>query len=376
MTYFTAETSSFLACHRLAEAMLPPPRLRALLEASGGDPEVALASRTGLTPRQIERLERAAKATPNPRAWEQALAWGVTALLCTSPDYPQDLRHFDDSPPILFVRGTLPATPGLAIVGSRRATSYGKGQAVRFAQGFVEAGFTVVSGGAAGIDTAAHQGTLEVGGATIAVVACGLDYIYPAENRQLFERLVAQGGAIISEFSVGTKPEPWRFPARNRIIAALSQVTVVIESPEQSGALITARNAAEYGRDVWVVPGPVDTGRSRGGHRLVQDGASLADGPEDILEALAIMPRAIKAINLVLPLETLEIDERAPEKKPLPELPPDEAALLTQLSSTAVSLDDAAEAAGLAPAQALVAATMLEMKGLVQRQPGNQFRRS
>ncbi|MCX6368251.1 MAG: DNA-processing protein DprA [Armatimonadetes bacterium] len=370
MTYFTAETSSFLACHRLAEAMLPPPRLRALLEASGGDPEAALASHTGLTPRQIERLERAAKATPNPRVWEQALAWDVTALVCTSPDYPQDLRHFDDSPPILFVRGKLPATPGLAIVGSRRATGYGKGQAVRFAQVFAEAGFTVVSGGAAGIDTAAHKGTLEVGGATIAVVACGLDYIYPAENRQLFEQLVAQGGAIVSEFSVGTKPEPWRFPARNRIIAALSQVTVVIESPEQSGALITARNAAEYGRDVWVVPGPVDTGRSRGGHRLVQDGASLADSPEDILEALAVMPRAI---NLALPLE---VEERVPEQKPLPELPPDEAALLTQLSSMASGLDDAAEAAGLAPAQALVAATMLEMKGLVQRQPGNQFRRS
>ena len=370
MTYLAADTPSFLACHRLAEATLPPPRLRGLLEATGGDPEAALACRVGLTPRQVERLERAAHTSPNPRTLEQALTWGVQALLVTSPEYPADLRHFDDSPPILFVRGKLPERPGLAIVGSRRATGYGKGQAVRFAQAFVEAGFTVISGGAAGIDTAAHRGTLEVGGTTVAVVACGLDYIYPAENRQLFEQLVVQGGAIVSEFPVGTKPEPWRFPARNRIIAALSQVTVVIESPEQSGALITARNAAEYGRDVWVVPGPVDTGRSRGGHQLIQDGAYLADSPADILEALVVAPRAV---NLTLPLE---VEERQPAPRPLPELPPDEAALLAQLSGSPVGLDDAAEAAGLAPAQALVAATLLEMKGLVKRQPGNHFIRS
>ena len=373
MAYLTADTPAFLACHRLAEAMLPPPRLRALLKASGGDPEAALACREGLTPRQIERLERAAQSRPNPRILQQALDGGVQALVANAPEYPSDLHHFDDSPPILFVRGVLPTAPGLAIVGSRRATGYGKGQAARFAQAFVEAGFTVVSGGAAGVDTAAHRGSLEAGGTTIAVVACGLDYIYPAENRSLFEQLVAQGGAVVSEFPVGTKPEPWRFPARNRIIAALSQATVVIESPEQSGALITARNAAEYGRDVWVVPGPVDTGRSRGGHRLVQDGAYLADAPEDILEALAVAPRAV---TLTLPLDVEEAKERQPAHRPLPELPPDEAALLAQLSGAPISLDDAAEAAELAPAQALVAATMLEMKGLVKRQPGNQFTRS
>ncbi len=370
MTYLAADTTSFLACHRLAEAMLPPARLRALLEAARGDPEAALECREGLTTRQSERLDRAARMNPSPRIWEQALAWGVQALLSTAAEYPPDLPHFDDSPPILFVRGQLPTKPGLAIVGSRRATSYGKGQAARFAQAFVEAGFGIISGGAAGVDTAAHQGALDTGGETVAVVACGLDYIYPAENRPLFDQIVARGGAIVSEFPVGTKPEPWRFPARNRIIAALSQATVVIESPEQSGALITARNAAEYGRDVWVVPGPVDTGRSRGGHRLVQDGAYLADGPEDILEALAVAPRAV---NLTLPLE---VEERQPTPRPLPELPPDEAALLAQLTGLPVGLDDAADAAGLAPAQALVAATLLEMKGLVKRQPGNQFIRS
>jgi len=359
-TMSTAESETFLACHRLAEAALPPERLRALLEAAGGDPCHALSLRTGLTPRQVERLERAATAPLPTKALATAAELGVWACPLGSAPYPDVLRHFEDSPPILFVRGTLPPSQGLAIVGSRRSTSYGKGQATHFATAFVEAGFTVVSGGAAGIDTAAHAGALQAGGTTVAVVACGLDYVYPAENRGLFEKIVAQGGAIVSEFSVGTRPEPWRFPARNRIIAGLAQATVVIESPDQSGALITARNAAEYGRDVWVVPGPVDTGRSRGGHRLIQDGAYLADGPEDVLEGMTP-----QVVNLSLPLEP-----------PLPALSPDEAALLAQLSSTPVGLDEAAELAGLAPAQAMVAATLLEMKGLVTRQPGNHFSRS
>ncbi len=373
----SAESAVFLACHRLAEAMLPPHRLRLLLEASGGNPEAALGQTLGLTTAQQSRLERASQAVVPTSLLDQAQTLGIQAFLTTDPDYPAELRHFDDSPAILFVRGHLPTVLGLAIVGSRRATLYGKAQAGRFARAFAEAGFSVVSGGAAGVDTAAHRGTLEAGGTTVAVVACGLDYVYPAENRSLFEQIVAKGGAIVSEFPVGTKPEPWRFPARNRIIAALSQATLVIESPEQSGALITARNAAEYGRDVWVVPGPVDTGRSRGGHKLVQDGASLADCPEDILEVLAASPQRVnltRPVNLMLPLE---VEVNVPEpKKPLPELLPDEAVLFEQLSGTPVSLDDAAEAAALAPAQAMVAATMLEMKGLIQRQPGNQFRRS
>lgn len=350
--------------------MLPPARLRALLDAAEGDPERALTLRTGLTPRQSERLERAAVATVTTRLLDQAETLGIYALITTDPDYPAELRHFDDSPPVVFVRGTLPQAAGLAIVGSRRATSYGKTQAARFAHSFVTAGFSVISGGAAGVDTAAHKGTLDAGGQTVAVVACGLDYIYPAENRELFAQIVAQGGAIVSEFSIGTRPEPWRFPARNRIIAALSQTTVVIESPEQSGALITARNAAEYGRDVWVVPGPVDTGRSRGGHKLVQDGAALADSPEDVLEGVLQSPQAV---NLSL---ALEVEETPEPSQPLPELPEDERVLLTQLSGAPLGLDEAAEAAGLAPAQALVAATMLEMKGLIQRKPGNQFIRT
>lgn len=364
MSILATDQDSFEACHQLAEAALPAPRLRALLLASGGNPQKAITLRTGLSARQVERLERASKTPFSEKVLATAQGLGVHALLLGSSDYPEALLPFDDAPAVLFVRGTLPTTLSLAIVGSRRATSYGKGQATRFATAFSESGIVVTSGGAAGIDTAAHKGALDAGGTTVAVIACGLDYAYPSENRGLFERIVAEGGAIVSEFTIGTRPEPWRFPARNRIIAALSQATVVIESPEQSGALITARNAAEYGRDVWVVPGPVDTGRSRGGHRLVQDGAFLADGPEDVLEALATLPRIV---NLSLPLET---------PPALPPLSFEETALLAQFSDTTVHLDEAAEAASLAPSQALVAATLLEMKGLVSRQPGNHFIRS
>ena len=364
MPILASDHNAFRACHQLAEATLPPLRLRTLLLAAGGDPQRALTLREGLTPRQAERLARASATPPPPNALALAQSLGVQVLLVRDPAYPESLLPFEDAPPLLFVRGTLPTTPGLALVGSRRATSYGKGQATRFATAFAEAGFLVVSGGAAGVDTAAHRGALDAGGVTIAVIACGLDYVYPAENRGIFERIVAQNGAIVSEFSIGTRPEPWRFPARNRIIAGLSQATVVIEAPDQSGALITARNAAEYGRDVWVVPGCVDTGRSRGGHRLIQDGAYLADGPEDVLEGLAAFPHAV---NLTLPLEAI------PE---LPPLSPDEAALLAQFSDKTMQLDEAAEAAELAPSQALVAATLLEMKGLVIRQPGSHFIRS
>jgi DNA processing protein len=299
------------------------------------------------------------------RLIEIATRLGVVAVPSYSPDYPSNLTPLSDSPALFFLRGTLQGDDkfSVAIVGSRRATRYGKDQAARFAQTFVERGLALVSGGAAGIDTAAHRGALQSGGRTIAVIACGLDITYPIENKALFTDIVEQGGAVLSEFPLGTKPEPWRFPTRNRIIAGMSRLTVVIETPEASGALITARQAAEYGKDVWVVPGPVDTGRSKGGHYLIRDGAYLADSPDDILETLGLADA-----QPTLPLTA------APA--PPTNLPPDEAALLSVLDLNPLSLDDAAEAAGLISPAASVAATLLEMKGLVRRLPGNLFVRS
>lgn len=360
----------FLACHRLANAVLPPARLRALLAAAGGDPAAVLQlpdSRLralGAFPRQIARLREAASAPVPADLLDGAERLGVQTILPGEPLYPQDLAPLDDAPGVLFLRGRLPAAPAVAVVGTRRASAYGRAQASRFARALAEAGIPVVSGGAAGIDTAAHLAALETGGATVAVVACGLDISYPAANRALFERIVAEGGAVLSEYPLGAGPEPWRFPARNRIIAGMTRLTALVETPEGSGALITARNAAEYGRDVWVVPGPVDSGRSRGGHRLIQDGAFLADSPEDLLDALGHGKPAAPR-NLALPLET-----------PEPTLSEDEARLREALGAEPRHLDEAAESAGLDGARAAVAATLLEMKRLVSRRPGNLFIRT
>jgi DNA processing protein len=233
------------------------------------------------------------------------------------------------------------------------------------------------------VDTAAHKGALWAGGRTIAVVACGLDITYPSENRRLFEEIVEKGGAVVSEFALGTTPEPWRFPTRNRIIAGMTRATILVETPRASGALITARDAAQYGRDVWVVPGPVDTGRSRGGHQLIQDGASLADDPDDILAALGL-----PVGEQYTPAATLPPRVPEPEKAPLipvPEPPPaaavagltpDEARLLQHVDLTPRHLDEAAGAAGLSASQATVAATLLEMKGLIRRLPGSLYARA
>ncbi|MBC8104663.1 MAG: DNA-protecting protein DprA [Cytophagales bacterium] len=391
----------FIACQRLADALLPPPRLRALLDAVGGDPlAVFRLSLTALaappillTEKQATRLKAAASAPLPPRLLEQAKALDATILTFRDRDYPANLLPLSDAPPLLFVRGALRPDDrfSVAIVGSRRATIYGREQSNRFAQGLAERGLCIVSGGALGIDTSAHQGALAAGGRTIAVLGCGIDVGYPAENRALFATVVERGGAVISEFPMGTKPEPWRFPTRNRIIAGIARATLVVETPEASGALITARNAAEYGRDVWVVPGAVDTGRSRGGHKLVQDGASLADAPGDILEALGIAPEEDVAPRHTphpkadTPPEGFALvhdaspgtPERSSSPLPPPPLPAnlsgDEAALLPHFDLSPRHLDEASAAAGLSASQATVAATLLEMKALIRRQPGSLF---
>lgn len=393
-------SQEFVAAQRLAAALLPSRRLRALLEAAGGSPLASLAlPRTTLcaapielTEKQAARVAEAATAPLPPRLLERAEKLGAWIITYQDPAYPANLLPFDDAPPLLFVRGRLRPDDrfAVAIVGSRRATIYGRTLAEKFAKSFAERGLAVVSGGAAGIDTAAHRGALLAGGTTIAILGCGVDVTYPSENRGLFEEIASGGGAVLSEFPMGTTPEPWRFPTRNRIIAGMARATVLIETPEGSGALITARNAAEYGREVWAVPGPIEGGRSRGCHRLIQDGANLADSPEDVLQALGIAidtpaepaPRPKSFTTPSLPLES----EVAPVVTPVPapqvprpaptDLPPDEQRLLEVFDLTPRHLDTASAQAGLSASQATVAATLLEMKGLIKRHPGNLFARN
>jgi DNA processing protein len=386
------DPESFVACHRLLTALLPPHRLRALLTFVGNDPAAVLGINAlelqrnpalALTEKQALRLAEAASASLPARLTDDSAAKGIAVLSAGDPLYPANLMPHTDAPPLLVVRGALTAEDArsIAIVGSRRATMYGRAQADRFSRAFVERGLTVVSGGAAGIDTAAHRGALDAGGRTVAILGCGVDVVYPAENRSLFEEIVARGGALISEFPVGTKPEPWRFPARNRIIAGMTQATVLIETPQDSGAMITARDAADYGREVWAVPGPVEGGRSRGCHRLIQDGAGLADSPADVLRAIGIEtdaddtdrppPRPRSRVLSAAPLRAAPKIETLFEE--LPDLSTSEASLLTAFDTEARHIDEAARRVNLSASEAAVALTLLEMKGLLRRHPGNLY---
>jgi len=218
-------------------------------------------------------------------AWQEFCSRGFAAVSRDDGAYPFLLREINDPPPILYYSGDLQALhkPSLAVVGSRRHTVYGREVAYKFAARLAACGITVVSGMARGIDTWAHQGTLGKGGATAAVLGCGLDICYPPENRLLMQNIQRQG-VVLSEFPPGTEPLPANFPRRNRLISGLSLGTLVVEAGEKSGALITATFALEQGREVFAVPGSILSDCSRGCHYLIKQGAKLVDGVEAILE--------------------------------------------------------------------------------------------
>lgn len=202
--------------------------------------------------------------------------------------YPDGLLDLE-SPPSVFVTGPLPLTPAVAVVGTRRCTRYGSDLASSFGRALTRAGWSVVSGLARGIDASAHQGTLDAGGFALGILGAGVDVWYPAENRALYERLLSSGGVLMSEYPPGTRPDRWRFPARNRLIAAVASATVVVEAGVTGGALITARLSAELGRPVLVVPGDVDRPASVGCNRLIRDGAFPVLGAGDLIEELSLL---------------------------------------------------------------------------------------
>jgi len=215
----------------------------------------------------------------------------TTTLWLNDPAYPWLLKQIHDPPARLFVRGRLPSEPTIAIVGSRRATPYGCRAAHRLARDLSDAGVAVVSGLARGIDAAAHRGALEGGTPTVAVMATGLDRIYPPEHTELATS-IASAGALVTEAEEGTLPLPGRFPVRNRIISGLSLGVVVVEAAERSGALITARMAGEQGREVFCVPGSIENPLAVGAHRLIKDGAKLVQTVDDVLEEFPDLARA------------------------------------------------------------------------------------
>jgi DNA processing protein len=260
------------------------------------------------------------------------------------------------------MKGTLlPADKlAVAIVGSRKPSPYGLLVAEKLAKDLAAVGITVISGMARGIDTAGHKGALAGSGRTVAVLGCGPDVIYPRENKRLMEN-IAENGAVISEYPLETAPEPWHFPARNRIISGLSLGTVVVEAAEKSGALITADFALEQGRDVMAVPGSIASALSRGPHRLIRQGARLVEGAGDIIDELGL--------EKIFPVP--EEDSGGKVK-----MSAEEEALYGLLSLEPVHLDDLIERTGLSPQKAMAALMYLEIKGLARQMPGKLYVRT
>ena len=238
----------------------------------------------GLPEQTRQRLMLARSEHEPARLWETLLEKNIGAICSLEDGFPKELPRFDDCPAVLFYYGDIRLinSAPAAIVGSRKCTAYGKTMAGAFAKGFAEAGVPVISGMAKGIDAAAHEAALEEIGGTIAVLGCGVDVVYPPANRALYHRIVERG-LVISEFFPGVKPEPWRFPLRNRIISGLSRFVLLIECEARSGALITCDWAAEQGKDVWALPGPVTNPYSVGPLRLILEGAMMALSPRGIL---------------------------------------------------------------------------------------------
>jgi DNA processing protein len=270
-------------------------------------------------------------------------------------EYPPLLRAIPDPPPTLWLRGDAPtellARPAVAIVGARACSSYGRSVARSLGRELAAAGLVVVSGMARGIDGEAHRGALDVGGITVAVLGCGIDRDYPAAHRDLAGRIVERG-LIVSEYEPGIEPAPWRFPARNRIIAGLASTVVVVEAPEHSGALITARHGLDAGRDVWAVPGPPGVRECRGSNGLLADGAGVLWDITEFLEAVAPQGRN---------------RPEAPDSGVAAGLPETEAAVLSGVGLEPRGVDAVARRSGIVMSELLPALALLELKGFVHR---------
>ncbi len=268
---------------RLAYSGMHPERIHTLVKTSNPVAAVQMIE-TGRI--KTKPAVREAVGVPAERRMEELASSGVSVTLLGTDSYPPWLAAIPDPPDLVFVRGALPTSPGVAVVGSRRATRYGINIAKAVGAAMGRRGAVVVSGLARGIDGAAHQGVVEAGGRGVAVLGCGLDRWYPVSHRRLGEALLEHGGGVVTEYPPGTVPEPWRFPVRNRIITGLSRVVLVVEAAAGGGALISARLGLEQGREVLAVPGDIDRVTSRGCNELIQDGAMPVLGTSDMLDLL------------------------------------------------------------------------------------------
>ncbi|UCD52438.1 MAG: DNA-processing protein DprA [Phycisphaerales bacterium] len=301
---------------------------------------------------------------------------GVWIVHMQDPRYPPLLKQIYDPPPVLYVKGTLGREDNLAIaiVGSRRCSLYGQEQACRLSHLLAASGFTIVSGLARGIDTAAHQGALAAEGRTIAVQGCGLANVFPPENEKLFE-LITSLGSCISELPLQYEPLAENFPPRNRIIGGLSLGTIVIEAGLRSGALITARTALESNREVMAVPGKIDSPLSKGPHRLIKQGATLVESVEDIMEALGYVGDQLKGHAAQASQEASEKARSSLFDTPRAGLNGSEKQVHESLGTEPVHCDQVIAATGLPPGAVGAALVSLRLKGLIRQLPGNLFTR-
>jgi DNA processing protein len=340
------------------------------LLARFGSPDAVLTASTAARGAVVPAAIASALATaPEPFAARLAAGWQWLqggderrdAIVLGDPRYPAALLASPDPPLLLYVRGqiALLQSPAIAIVGSRNPTPQGLENARAFAAHLSNVGWTVVSGLALGIDGAAHEGALAGGGATIAVVGTGLDIDYPTRHRAL-ARTIAGTGLLMSEFAVGTPALPANFPVRNRIIAGLARGTLVVEAAVQSGSLITARLAAEAGREVFAIPGSIHSPQSRGCHALIKQGAKLVDSAADIVEELA-------------PLQPDRTSAPQPQSTLSPPMPKDP--LLDALGFDPISLDALIARTGTSAAELSARLLELELQGRVARLPGQLFQR-
>lgn len=320
----------------------------------------------GVGPQIAERIASPIHLAAAKEMYRRCQDMDVQLLQKHSNAYPGGLQNVDDSPLMMFCRGTVKPEDELAvgIVGSRRCTAYGRKQAERLAGSLARAGFTIVSGLARGIDAAAHRGALAAGGRTIAVMATGVKNIYPPEHADLAIE-ITHNGAVVSEFPLDTKPRPGLFPQRNRIISGLSLGVIVVEANRNSGALYTARHALEQGREVFAVPGQVDSIASAGCHDLIRDGVTLIRNVDDVLEGLGPLakPAVSAEANTVHHPRELALN-------------PQEKDILNLISTSPVHIDEVLRGADLEPSRILSTVTILEMKRFVRRLPGNMLIRN
>ncbi len=344
----------------LSQAESLTPRGRRLIDEKLGGPENALENFSSdlrrLTGDRAYRELAAARDRGADALIGDLEKAGVRAVTADDAEYPEKLRTIPDAPELLYVRGTLPDGPALSVVGSRHNTRYGRDCAFRLSRDTAACGVWIVSGLARGIDTAAHQGALAGNGKTAAVLGCGIDIVYPPENKELAEQIVASGGALISEFPLGTPPLPYHFPRRNRIISGLTDALLLVEAALRSGTQSTVSHALDQGRTVFALPGNIDSPGSELPLKLLKEGAEICTCPSDILSRL-----------------------RVPERRPeIPVMPDADAAaadhpVLRALHLEEKTFEELLEETGLDAGTLSGELSLLELDGKIEKRPGRAY---